>query len=133
MVNTLTGAFAVIGRGGVFFTMAPVQNDTAVASSFHYLMAGSAGRFSDGDIADVQLASAGRVVTEAPTTRFLANRGLADSLRLLCNERDSVTALDGQFRLTLLGDDNTTRQIAGGECQVLNARMGIAWEQQKNL
>jgi hypothetical protein len=44
-----------------------------------------------------------------------------------------VTALDGQFRLTLLGDDNTTRQIAGGECQVLNARMGIAWEQQKNL
>ena len=133
MVNTLTGAFAVIGRGGVFFTMAPVQNDTAVASSFHYLMAGSTGRFSDGDIADVQLASAGRVVTEAPTTRFLANRGLADSLRLLCNERDSVTALDGQFRLTLLGDDNTTRQIAGGECQVLNARMGIAWEQQKNL
>lgn len=133
LVNTRTGAFEVIGRGGVFFTLAPVQNDTAVASSFHYLMAGSKGRFNDGDIADVQLASTGRVVTEAPTTRFLSSRGLADSLRLLCNERDTVTALDGQFRLTLLADDSTTRQIAGGECQVLNARMGIAWEPQQNL
>lgn len=133
MVNTRSGAFEVIGRGGVFFSVSPVQNDTAVASTFHYVMAGSKGQFSDGDIADVQLATSGRVVTEAPTTRFLTNRGLADSLRLLCNERDSVTALDGQFRLTLLGDDSTTRQIAGGECQVLNARMGIAWEPQKNL
>ncbi|WP_127346227.1 cyanophycinase [Pseudidiomarina mangrovi] len=133
MVNTRTGAFEVIGRGGVFFSVAPVQNDSAVASTFHYVMAGSSGRFGDGDIADVQLATAGRVVTEAPTTRFLSDRGLADSLRLLCNERDSVTALDGQFRLTLLGDDSTTRQIAGGECQVMNARMGIAWEPQKNL
>jgi cyanophycinase-like exopeptidase len=133
LVNTRSGAFEVIGRGGVFFSVSPVQNDSAVASTFHYVMAGSQGRFSDGDITEVQLTTTGRVVTEAPTTRFLTNRGLADSLRLLCNERDTVTALDGQFRLTLLGDDSTTRQIAGGECQVLNARMGIAWEPQKNL
>jgi hypothetical protein len=133
LLNTQSGAFEIIGRGGVFFAVSAVQNDKAVASSFHYLMAGSSGRFSDGDIADVTLASSGRVVTEAPTTRFLSDRGLADSLRLLCNERDSVTALDEQFRLTLVGDDTTTRQIAGGECQVLNARMGIAWEPQQNL
>jgi len=68
------------------------------------------------------------VVQEAPTTRFLNNRGMVDSLRLLCQERNSFNLIEKDFRLMVAGDEATKRVKAGGECQVTDARIGLSWQ-----
>src|SRR5690606_39724611 len=77
-VNVLTGRFKVVGERGVFIGEAAQETDQAVAATFHYLVGGSQGRFTTDSIADVQFAEHDGVVAEAPTTRFLNNRGMVD-------------------------------------------------------
>jgi cyanophycinase-like exopeptidase len=127
-VNVLTGAFKVVGERGVFFGLQAQQTDNAVAATFHYLVAGASGRFSDNNVVDMKLASSDEVVLEEPTTQFLNNRGMVDSLRLLCQERNSFNLLQKDFRLMVVGDEATKRVKAGGECQVTDARIGISWQ-----
>lgn len=130
-VNVLTGRFKVVGERGVFIGEAAQETDQAVAATFHYLVGGSQGRFTTDSIADVQFAEHDGVVAEAPTTRFLNNRGMVDSMRLLCQGRDSVNLIENEFRLLVVADDNSQRQKAGGECQVTNARVGLSWQPER--
>ena len=127
-VNVLNGEFKIVGERGVFFALGTQQTETAVASTFHYLVAGASGRLQDNQVVDIQLASGDGVVQEEPTTRFLNDRGMVDSLRLLCQKRDSINLVQNDYRLMIVGDDTTKRQKAGGECQVTDARMGISYE-----
>ncbi|SFR50443.1 hypothetical protein SAMN04488070_1569 [Pseudidiomarina maritima] len=127
-VNVLTGAFEVLGERGVFFGVGAQQTDNAVAATFHYLVAGARGRFADDGIVDVRFAQSEEVVQEPPTTRFLSDRGMVDSLRLLCQERNSFNLIEKEFRLMVAGDDATKRVKAGGECQVTDARIGLSWQ-----
>ena len=135
LVNVNRNTFRIAGEGGVFFAQGAQQTDTAVASGFSYLMAGSSGRFEAGapgqyDLADVSFASTGTVVTETPTNAFLDNRGMIDSLRLFCQDATNFELLQSAYKLVAMRDDNTQVQKAGGECQVLNARVGIVYQPQ---
>ncbi len=127
-VNVLTGAFEVLGERGVFFGLGAQRMDKSVVASFHYLTAGATGQFVNSDIKNVTFAERDDVVQEQPTTRFLNNRGVVDSLRLLCQKRDQFNLIESEFRLMVVGDDGTLRQKSGGECQVMNARIGITWQ-----
>ncbi|HET8816489.1 MAG TPA: cyanophycinase [Pseudidiomarina sp.] len=127
-VNVLRNEFRIIGERGVFFVVGAQQAENAVASTFHYLTAGASGRISDQDINAVRFATDGSIVQTEPTTRFLDDRGMIDSLRLLCRDREQFTLLQEDYRLTVLADENTRTQISGGECQVMNGRVGIALE-----
>ncbi|PTB90263.1 cyanophycinase [Pseudidiomarina aestuarii] len=127
-VNVLRNEFRVIGERGVFFAVGAQQADNAVASTFHYLTSGASGRISDQDINAVRFATDGKIIQAEPTTRFLDDRGMIDSMRLLCRDRKQFNLLQGEYRLTVLADDNTRSQVSGGECQVMNGRVGIALE-----
>src|SRR5690606_12530388 len=120
--------FEVVGERGVFFGLGAQQTDTAVAATFHYLVAGAAGRIADNNVVDIRFAEGDGVVQEQPTTRFLNDRGMVDSLRLLCQQRNTFNLVQNEFRLMVVGDENTKRQKAGGECQVTDARIGISWQ-----
>ncbi|WP_369742842.1 cyanophycinase [Pseudidiomarina sp. PP-1MA] len=130
-VNVHSGAFTVLGERGVFFAPAPQQVEHSVVSAFHYLTAGASGQFVDNDISNVTFAKRDNVVQEDPTTRFLNKRGAVDSLRLICQQRDQFNLIENEFRLMVIADDATQRQKSGGECQVMNARMGISWQPEK--
>lgn len=126
-VNLRSGDFKVAGERGVFVAVGAQQNERAVAAGFNYLMAGSKGRFSNDGVSNVTLASEAEVVQLEPTTNFLSSRGMYDALRLLCRERDSVEVKQDEFTLTLLGGEAATKQKAGAECQVQNARIGMQY------
>lgn len=127
-VNVLNGKFEVLGERGVFFGVGAQQTETAVAATFHYLVGGASGQMTDNGVRNIELAEGEGVVQEQPTTRFLNNRGMVDSLRLLCQKRDSFNLVQNEFRLMVVGDESTKRQKAGGECQVTDARIGVSWQ-----
>ncbi len=133
LVDVLKNTFKVSGKRGVTFIVGAQDAATAVASTFHYLTDGAYGDISDQDIINVTLPTEGGIVTEDPTTRFMGKRGAIDSLRLICRERDSFTLVEDAFEMTVLADEGTIRQSAGGECQVMNARMGVAWKPALNM
>lgn len=127
LVSLRSGDFKVAGERGVFFAAGAQQNERAVAATFHYLMAGSSGTFTGNDVNAVTFAEDAQVVQVEPTTNFIANRGLYDSLRLLCREREVVEVKWEQFTMTLMGGEDTKSQTAGAECQVQNARIGMQY------
>lgn len=130
-VNVLTGDFKVVGERGVFLAEAPQETEKAVATTFHYLVGGASGRFTANSVTDIKFATGEGVVAEAPTTRFLNDRGMVDTMRLLCQGRDSVNLIENEFRLLVVADDNTQRQRSGGECQVSHARVGLSWQPER--
>src|SRR5690554_6266904 len=130
-VNVLTGDFKVVGERGVFLAEAPQETEKAVATTFHYLVGGASGRFTADSVTDIKFATGEGVVAEAPTTRFLNDRGMVDTMRLLCQGRDSVNLIENEFRLLVVADDNTQRQRSGGECQVSHARVGLSWQPER--
>lgn len=127
LVSLRTGDFKIAGERGVFFAVGAQQSERAVASTFHYLMAGSSGTFADNDINAVEFAEDAKVVQVEPTTNFVTSRGLYDSLRLLCRDREVVEVKWEQFTMTLMGGEGTKTQLAGAECQVQNARIGMQY------
>jgi cyanophycinase-like exopeptidase len=127
LVSLRSGDFKIAGERGVFFAAGAQQNERAVAATFHYLMAGASGTFSGSDISNVSFAEEAQVVQVEPTTNFVTNRGLYDSLRLLCRERETVEVKWEQFTMTLVGGEGTKTQTAGAECQVQNARIGMQY------
>ncbi|WP_258240859.1 cyanophycinase [Pseudidiomarina homiensis] len=127
LVSLRSGDFKVAGERGVFFAAGAQQNERAVAATFHYLMAGSSGTFSGSDVSAVTFAENAEVVQVEPTTNFIASRGLYDSLRLLCRDRESIEVKWEQFTMTLIGGDDVKTQKAGAECQVQNARIGMQY------
>ncbi|RUO63682.1 cyanophycinase [Pseudidiomarina insulisalsae] len=127
LVNLRSGDFKVTGERGVFFAAGAQQNELAVASTFHYLMAGSNGSFAGTDLTEVSFAEDAQVVQVEPTTNFISSRGLYDSLRLLCRDRETVEVKWQQFTMTLIGGEGTETALAGAECQVQNARIGMQY------
>ncbi|EKE80935.1 cyanophycinase [Idiomarina xiamenensis] len=134
LVNLKNGEFGIIGERGVFIVENAQQADNMVAANFQYLLAGSRGLLTPRRVAVAKLANEHDVVKVEPTTRFLDNRGAIDSMRVLCRgERKQINLLQDDFSLMMQVDDDSVLQAAGGECQVLNGRMGIVWQPEKQL
>ncbi|MEX1221756.1 MAG: cyanophycinase [Idiomarina sp.] len=133
MVNLMDSKFRVFGERGVFFSMTAQQTDAAVASAFHYLLDGSHGTISDSDISDVQLSDNVGLITAEPSTKFMAARGSIDALRLLCSERNQMRLVEDAFTMILQVDDASTTKKTGGECQILNGRIGVMYDAPKQF
>ena len=73
------------------------------------------------------------VVQTEPTTNFLSDRGLIDSMRILCGERKQVSLLNKDYRLIAQRGESSRVKSSGGECQVINGSIGIAWQPQEQL
>jgi len=73
------------------------------------------------------------VVQTEPTTNFLSDRGLIDSMRILCGERKQLSLLNKDYRLIAQRGESSRVQSSGGECQVINGSIGIAWQPQEQL
>ncbi|RUO63963.1 Cyanophycinase [Pseudidiomarina planktonica] len=128
LVNVLNNNFRVFGERGVFFGIGAQQTDAAVASAFHYLLDGSHGTISDSDISNVQLSDSVGLITAEPTRKFMEARGSIDALRLLCSERTQMRLVEDAFTMVVQVDDSSTTKKTGGECQILNGRMGIMYD-----
>ncbi|MGM0907273.1 MAG: cyanophycinase [Pseudomonadota bacterium] len=132
-VNLETGAFDIIGERGVFFVEDAQGTDSAVAGTFHYLVAGASGVISPYGLQTAEFAEGDDVVQTEPTTNFLSDRGLIDSMRILCGERKQVSLLNKDYRLIAQRGESSRVQSSGGECQVINGSIGIAWQPQEQL
>ncbi len=132
-VNLETGAFDIIGERGAFFVEDAQGTDNAVAGTFHYLVAGASGVISPYGLQTAEFAEGDDVVQTEPTTNFLSDRGLIDSMRILCGERKQVSLLNKDYRLIAQRGESSRVKSSGGECQVINGSIGIAWQPQEQL
>jgi len=132
-VNLETGAFDIIGERGAFFVEDAQGTDKAVAGTFHYLVAGASGVISPYGLQTAEFAEGDDVVQTEPTTNFLSDRGLIDSMRILCGERKQLSLLNKDYRLIAQRGESSRVQSSGGECQVINGSIGIAWQPQEQL
>ncbi|WP_232506997.1 cyanophycinase [Idiomarina piscisalsi] len=132
-VNLETGAFDVHGERGVFFVENAQSTDSAVAGTFHYLVAGASGVISPFGLQTAEFAESDDVVQTQPTTNFLTDRGLIDSMRILCGERNQVSLLNKSYRLVAQRGESSRVQAAGGECQIVNGSIGIAYQPEEKL
>lgn len=132
-VNLESGAFNVHGERGVFFVENAQSTDSAVAGTYHYLAAGASGVISPFGLQTAEFAQSDEVVQTQPTTNFLTDRGLIDSMRILCGERDQVSLLNKSYRLIAQKGESSRVQSAGGECQIVNGSIGIAWQPEEKL
>ncbi len=132
-VNLESGAFNIIGERGAFMVEDAQGTDNAVAATFHYLVAGASGVISPYGLQTAEFAEGDDVVQEEPTTNFLSDRGLIDSMRILCGERKQVSLLNKDFRLIAQRGESSRVQSSGGECQIVNGSIGIAWQPQEKL
>ena len=73
------------------------------------------------------------IVKTEPTTNFLSDRGLIDSMRVLCGDRKEMTLLNNDYRLVARIDDSSRTASAGGECQIINGKIGIAYQPEEQL
>ncbi|RUO79958.1 cyanophycinase [Idiomarina tyrosinivorans] len=134
LVNLKNGHFKIIGEQGVFFVEDAQQGEHAVAGLFHYLVAGASGLMTPTGIETAEFAKDLDVVKAQPTTDFLTDRGLTDSIRVLCDsDKTSLKLLSKDFQAVVQLDDASRTQAAGGECQIINGRLGIAWQPQASL
>lgn len=132
-VNLEKGDFNILGERGVFFVENPQSTDNAVAATFHYLVSGASGMMNPNGLQTAEFSDSSSVVKENPTTNFLTDRGLIDSIRVLCGEREQVTLINKAYRLIAQAGDSSLTASAGGECQVLNGKMGIAYQPEEKL
>lgn len=132
-VNLESGAFEIHGERGVFFVENAQSTDSAVAGTFHYLVAGASGVISPFGLQTTEFAESDNVVQTAPTTNFLRDRGLIDSMRILCGERNQVSLLNKSYRLVAQKGESSRVQAAGGECQIVNGSIGIAYQPEEKL
>lgn len=132
-VNLESGAFDIHGERGVFFVENAQSTDSAVAGTFHYLVAGASGVISPFGLQTAEFAESDDVVQTAPTTNFLTDRGLIDSMRILCGERNQVSLLNKSYRLVAQKGESSRVQAAGGECQIVNGSIGIAYQPEEKL
>lgn len=133
LVNLETGDFNLIGERGVFFVEDAQATERAVAGTFHYLVAGASGVISPFGMKTAEFAKGDEVVQAAPTTNFLSDRGLIDSMRILCGDREQFSLLNKEYRLMVQLSESSRVQSSGGECQVINGSIGIAWQPQEQL
>ena len=54
-------------------------------------------------------------------------------MRILCGERKQVSLLNKDFRLIAQRGESSRVQSSGGECQIVNGSIGIAWQPQEKL
>jgi len=132
-INLESGAFDVHGERGVFFVENAQSTDSAVAGTFHYLVAGASGVISPFGLQTAEFAESDDVVQTQPTTNFLTDRGLIDSMRILCGERNQVSLLNKSYRLVAQKGESSRVQAAGGECQIVNGSIGIAYQPEEKL
>ncbi|MCK7459785.1 cyanophycinase [Idiomarina aminovorans] len=132
-VNLESGAFNVIGERGAFFLEDAQGTESAVAGTFHYLVAGASGVISPYGLQTAEFAEGDDVVQTEPTTNFLTDRGFIDSMRILCGERQQVNLLNKDYRLIAQRGESSRVQSSGGECQIINGSIGIAWQPQEKL
>ena len=133
-VNLEKGLFDIVGERGVFFVENAQSVPTAVASTFHYLVAGASGMMNPYGLQTAEFSDQSGIVKENPTTNFLTDRGLVDSIRVLCGEeRNEVTLLNKDYRLIARINDASRTAEAGGECQVINGKIGIAYQPEEKL
>lgn len=133
LVDVRDDSFQIFGERGVFFAVGTQQTERAVAGSFHYLLDGTSGKINELDITDVKMSEDISLIKVEPSSRFMANRGAMDALRLLCRERKQMNLVEDEFSMTMQVDEDSTTQRTGGECQVLNGRMGVIWDPQEQL
>lgn len=132
-VNLEKGDFDIIGERGVFFVENAQGAANAVAATFHYLVAGASGMMSPLGLQTAEFAAGNNIVQAEPTTNFLTDRGLIDSMRVLCGERKEMTLINQDYRLVARIDDSSRTATAGGECQIINGKIGIAHQPEEQL
>lgn len=132
-INLESGAFDLLGERGAFFVENAHGTESAVAGTFHYLVSGASGVISPYGLQTAEFAEGDEVVQARPTTDFLTDRGLIDSMRILCGERDQVSLLNKEYRLIAKRGESSRVQSAGGECQIVNGSIGIAWQPEEKL
>ncbi|MBT42209.1 MAG: cyanophycinase [Idiomarina sp.] len=133
LVNLEKGDFDIIGERGVFFVENAQGAANAVAATFHYLVAGASGMMSPFGIQTAEFADGSNIVQSEPTTNFLTDRGLIDSMRVLCGERKEMTLINKEYRLVAQVDDSSRTATAGGECQIINGKIGMAYQPEEQL
>ncbi|MGM0481519.1 MAG: cyanophycinase [Pseudomonadota bacterium] len=132
-VNLEKGDFDIVGERGAFFVENAQGAPNAIAATFHYLIAGASGMINPFGLQTAEFADGSNIVQSDPTTNFLSDRGLIDSMRVLCGERDQITLLNKQYRLIAQTDDSSRSASAGGECQIINGKIGIAYQPEEQL
>lgn len=132
-INLESGAFDLLGERGAFFVENAHGTENAVAGTFHYLVSGASGVISPYGLQTAEFAEGDEVVQARPTTNFLTDRGLIDSMRILCGEREQVSLLNKEYRLIAKRGESSRVQSAGGECQIVNGSIGIAWQPEEKL
>lgn len=133
LVNLEKGDFDIIGERGVFFVEHAQGSDNAVASTFHYLISGATGMINPQGLQTAEFADGSNIVQEDPTTNFLTDRGLIDSMRVLCGDREQITLINKEYRLLAQAGKSSRTATAGGECQIINGKIGIAYQPQEEL
>lgn len=133
LVNLEKGDFNIIGERGVFFIENAQGAANAVAATFHYLVAGASGMMTPFGVQTAEFSDATDIVQAEPTTNFLSDRGLIDSMRVLCGDRKEITLLNKQYRLLARVDESSRTAMAGGECQIINGKIGIAYQPEEQL
>ncbi len=84
-------------------------------------------------IQTAEFADGSNIVQSEPTTNFLTDRGLIDSMRVLCGERKEMTLINKEYRLVAQIDDSSRTATAGGECQIINGKIGMAYQPEEQL
>jgi len=133
LTNLEKGSFDIIGERGVFFVENAQGTPNAVASTFHYLVSGASGMISPFGLQTAEFAEGENIVQAEPTTNYLTDRGFIDSMRVLCGERTEMTLLNKEYRLVAQLDDSSRTASAGGECQIINGKLGIAHQPEEAL
>ncbi|HAD49011.1 MAG TPA: cyanophycinase [Idiomarina sp.] len=133
LVNLEKGDFDIIGERGVFFVENAQGAANAVAATFHYLVAGASGMMSPFGMQTAEFADGSNIVQSEPTTNFLTDRGLIDSMRVLCGDRKEMTLINKEYRLVAQIDDSSRTATAGGECQIINGKIGMAYQPEEQL
>jgi hypothetical protein len=54
-------------------------------------------------------------------------------MRILCGERNQVSLLNKSYRLVAQKGESSRVQAAGGECQIVNGSIGIAYQPEEKL
>ncbi|WP_404400691.1 cyanophycinase [Idiomarina seosinensis] len=132
-INLEKGDFDLLGERGAFFVENAQGAESAVAATFHYLVAGASGMIKPFGLQTAEFAEGSNIVQSEPTTNFLSDRGLIDSMRVLCGEREQMTLLNKQYRLIAQIDDSSRTASAGGECQIVNGKIGMAYQPEEEL
>lgn len=133
LVNLEKGDFDIIGERGVFFVEHAQGAANAVAATFHYLVAGASGMMNPFGLQTAEFSKGSNIVKTEPITNFLSDRGLIDSMRVLCGDRKEMTLLNNDYRLVARIDDSSRTASAGGECQIINGKIGIAYQPEEQL